>query len=286
MKTIRSILAAVDLGAKTPAVLRTADVLAAALDARLHLVHAVDLDWPSATSVPTFKALFQASERRLDRAVARGLRKVKPGSREVVLYTPHRTIADRARQVKADLIVMGAHAHRRAMLGTTVDRLLRTARCPCWITQRQVHLPLGRIVIATDLSVAGHAALDSAATIVRALGRKRPRVEVVLLHVTSLPARSPVSRESRRMLEDQAAGWLVRHDLETLVRMRPVMRRAAQPASGIVQYVRRQLPDLFIIATHGRGGLDRLVLGSVATRVLRAMPCDALAVPPAHRRKR
>ena len=48
-----------------------------------------------------------------------------------------------------------------------------------------------------------------------------------------------------------------------------VARAAAQPA------------DLLVMGTHGRGGFKRLLLGSVAEQVLRAVPCPALTVPPA-----
>jgi len=38
--------------------------------------------------------------------------------------------------------------------------------------------------------------------------------------------------------------------------------------------------DLVLLGTHGRGGLDRLVLGSVAATVARKAPCSVLMVSP------
>ena len=39
--------------------------------------------------------------------------------------------------------------------------------------------------------------------------------------------------------------------------------------------------DLVVMGTHGRGGFERLVLGSVTEKVLRKAPCPVMAVPPA-----
>ena len=48
------------------------------------------------------------------------------------------------------------------------------------------------------------------------------------------------------------------------------------PASAIVGYARDAAMDLIVMGTHGRTGLDRLLLGSVAEKVLRDAPCSVL----------
>lgn len=50
------------------------------------------------------------------------------------------------------------------------------------------------------------------------------------------------------------------------------------PAAEIVGYAREARFDLIVMGTHGRTGLDRIVLGSVAERVLRDAPCSVLVV--------
>lgn len=50
------------------------------------------------------------------------------------------------------------------------------------------------------------------------------------------------------------------------------------PASEIVRYATEQKADVIVIGTHGRTGVDRLVLGSVAERVMREAPCSVLVV--------
>jgi nucleotide-binding universal stress UspA family protein len=52
------------------------------------------------------------------------------------------------------------------------------------------------------------------------------------------------------------------------------------PARTIVERASTLPADLVVLGTHGRGGFERLVLGSVTERVLRHAPCPVLTVPP------
>jgi nucleotide-binding universal stress UspA family protein len=55
---------------------------------------------------------------------------------------------------------------------------------------------------------------------------------------------------------------------------------AGTPATVIEEYAERGGADLVVIGTHGRGGISRLLLGSVAERVLRRAPQPTLIVRP------
>jgi nucleotide-binding universal stress UspA family protein len=50
------------------------------------------------------------------------------------------------------------------------------------------------------------------------------------------------------------------------------------PASEIARYAADASIDVIVIGTHGRTGVDRLVMGSVAERVMREAPCSVLVV--------
>ena len=50
------------------------------------------------------------------------------------------------------------------------------------------------------------------------------------------------------------------------------------PATEIVQYARDASMDLVVMGTHGRTGLERMLLGSVAEQTLREAPCSVLVV--------
>jgi len=73
---------------------------------------------------------------------------------------------------------------------------------------------------------------------------------------------------------------------EQLEQIRPVDARIpvrhilleGDPASQIVQYAEEAGIDLIVMGTHGRSGLERLLMGSVAEKVLRDAPCSVLVV--------
>ena len=50
------------------------------------------------------------------------------------------------------------------------------------------------------------------------------------------------------------------------------------PAAEIVRYARDACMDLVVMGTHGRTGVDRLLMGSVAEQVLRGAPCSVMVV--------
>src|SRR5690606_33884804 len=52
----------------------------------------------------------------------------------------------------------------------------------------------------------------------------------------------------------------------------------ASPVSAICDHAETQGVDLIVAGTHGRRGLDRLLLGSVAERLIRHAPCAVLTV--------
>lgn len=54
--------------------------------------------------------------------------------------------------------------------------------------------------------------------------------------------------------------------------------RFGHPVEAICQYASKNLTDLIVMGTHGRSGLARILLGSVAERVLRTSPCPVVVV--------
>jgi nucleotide-binding universal stress UspA family protein len=57
--------------------------------------------------------------------------------------------------------------------------------------------------------------------------------------------------------------------------------RGGHPAREILAVVDEQGADLLVLGTHGRGGVEHLLLGSVAEKIVRKAPCPVMVVPPA-----
>jgi nucleotide-binding universal stress UspA family protein len=69
------------------------------------------------------------------------------------------------------------------------------------------------------------------------------------------------------------ADWRAKHQV-TLACQR------GTPFVEIVRYARREVIDLIVMGTHGRGAIAHMLLGSVAERVIRKAPCPVLTVRP------
>jgi len=139
-----------------------------------------------------------------------------------------------------------------------------------------------RIVVATDFSTCSEEAWSLARRVAASSGG-----ELILTHVlteTPLYREGPFSMASVREVYRQAREWAA-STLEEWVskaRSEGLTARTALctgvPYEEIVALARDERAELIVIGTHGRGGLDRALLGSVADRVVRLAPCPVLTV--------
>lgn len=142
---------------------------------------------------------------------------------------------------------------------------------------------LRRILHPSDFSSASRAAFTKALEMAQA-----NRAELILAHVIS-PVVPTMNGEyiSPRIIEDvmRATRADAERGLAALAKRakRPGVRvsmRLAEgtPAGGIVKLARATRADLIVVGTHGRTGLAKLFLGSVAERVVGTAPCPVLTV--------
>jgi nucleotide-binding universal stress UspA family protein len=131
-----------------------------------------------------------------------------------------------------------------------------------------------RILVPIDFGAASEAAL--------ARGREladRFTAELHLMHVVENPFLRAVVGD-RHSLEDAQMQWLQERLTDTDRRRGAVavLEHSDEPASEILRYATSANVDLIVMGTHGRTGLARLALGSVAEAVVRASPCPVLTV--------
>lgn len=139
-----------------------------------------------------------------------------------------------------------------------------------------------RIVVATDFSECAQEAWELARRIAAA-----PGSALVLTHVlTEVPlyGEGVFNIETARKVRDGARKWAeaALEDWVGKARAAGLSARAALrtgvPHEEIVALARDERADLIVIGTHGRGGINRALLGSVADRVVRLAPCPVLTV--------
>jgi nucleotide-binding universal stress UspA family protein len=137
------------------------------------------------------------------------------------------------------------------------------------------------ILVPTDFGRAAEAALDYAIALATPL-----RARVVLLHAFEIPslgfpdaAFGATAELGRRILEGARAGL---DDLLSARKDAPVAIHACieqdEPCRAIANVARREEADLVVMGTHGRSGLPRALLGSVAETVVRTSTIPVLTV--------
>ncbi len=140
-----------------------------------------------------------------------------------------------------------------------------------------------RILCPIDFSEPSQRALSYAVALARWYGA---RLEAV--HVASPP--EPETADGVAVVEPDTRGFEdgLTADLRRVVgepglpdvAQRVVITRS-RTHDAIVEHARAIAADLVVMGTHGRGGFNRLLLGSVTERVLRTAPCPVLTVPAA-----
>jgi len=179
------------------------------------------------------------------------------------------TLQDVAKNEGATLVAMSTHGRTgisRWVLGSVAERMIRSSPVPVLLV-RETAADLsgaGAILLAVDGSPESLEAVPAAAALARRRG-----VEVLILNVdpTGLAYGPPVP-------EMKEAYDLLRHEG---VRCEPLIGKG-DPARAILEAGRDHGVGMIVMATHGRSGPVRWMLGSVAEKVLRAAPVPVLVI--------
>ncbi len=281
----KRILVPTDFSESADRALESARALATQMGGTIVLLHAVQPPYAvypqEAVSLAALSDAWLREARRALQPLAtrarRGGQRVKV---ELRYGAPWSCILDVAKSLSADAIVIGASGHSRfarLLLGSTADKVVRSSPVPVLVVHDQVLKRIRRVLAPVDLGegsswalrVAGllagrGASVEALLVVPRSVGE----TDVVPFPVVPMP---PLE-ESEAALDQ----FLERHSLER-VKGRVIM--AMDPASGILEHAHGRKLDLIVIATHGRRGLDRALLGSVAEKVIRHAEAPVLVVP-------
>jgi nucleotide-binding universal stress UspA family protein len=139
-----------------------------------------------------------------------------------------------------------------------------------------------RILHATDFSPASRRAFDTALTMAKSLNA-RLTIASVLPPLVTVPDQY-IDAVMIDRLDRQAREWSTKHLNNLAARARKagvkvaVVLRDGDPADQIVRACRASGADLIVVGTHGRRGLPRFFLGSVAGRVVTMASCPVVTV--------
>jgi nucleotide-binding universal stress UspA family protein len=282
---MRRILVASDLSGRADRAVQRAIQLAGQHGASLTVVHVVDDELPQEIA----RSVKAAAGEKLS-AMVSGL---GPSagielSVKVADGQAHASIVGEAAACGADLIVLGIHRNANArfpVVGSTMGRVVRECSVPVLVAMLPADGPYRKAVVGVDFSAYTEPAIAAAAVLA-------PDGEIELVHAFHVPFAGFLSHS---VSADELAS-AYRQDLSDLVG-KPAAggRRAgmsgepdacrfrASPVEGEVRAVLRDRvseigADLLVLGSHGRSGLARVWLGSVAEHFLVHPPCDVLVV--------
>jgi len=189
-----------------------------------------------------------------------------------------------AEEIKATLVVTGSRGLTgiaRLLLGNVAERIVRYAHCPVLVAR--AHTQTNKIVAATDLSDLSTPAVDLAGKVAASKG-----ASLLVLHSLDIfpapafgftvpfggtpviPPPELVDR-MREAADGVLGGMLERFSIKAEHRV-----AEGDAATAVLRAAEQFDADLVVVATHGRTGLARVALGSVAEKIVRGAHCSVL----------
>ncbi|MBR0683365.1 universal stress protein [Roseomonas eburnea] len=274
----RSLLLATDLSCRCDRALDRAVMLASAWGAKLHVLYVLEGNEPEQGPEPVPGGSVRALAERHLRAATRN----HDVEAEIVIERgdPAEIILRTANELDCELIVTGIARSgnlARAVLGTTVERLVHRAPMPVLIVKMRPWRAYPTVVVASDFSETSAHALRQALSVF-------PDARMILAHAYRVPFEGFISRAAHEAelladAERQRAAFLpsVGAPPDRLEQMEYLIRYGTAE-SVIGTHVWDNDIDLVVMGTHGRSGRFGILMGSTAERLLICLHCDVMIV--------
>lgn len=279
------ILGATDFSLRSQRALRRAGFLARRSAAELALVHVVDDDQP--------EELVELERREANKFLMEQIAsfaELRNLPCRVVVTTGEAFdgVLRTAISSSANLIVMGTHRKqllRDIFVGTTIERVIRTGPFPVLMVNREAERPYRSALAAVDMSEPSAYAIAVAEAL-----RLTDGADVTVVHafIALAKGRLFAVNASRDQIDKYVADERLSASMNLsaflsshgLCRLGWSLRLEEGEAFEVIARVVHELaPDLLIIGTHGRSGVAKMLLGSVAEEALRSLDVDILAAP-------
>ncbi len=274
---MRSILVPTDGSALSARAVPVAEAIARAQGAEIVLVRVVEpwntsgLGFESYVTSDVYDEMQEALEIAAQQDLAMMVERIKarggPARSVVFSGVPGAGLLDSEEAVQPDLVVIASHGRSglvRFALGSVTERLVRAGNAPVLVVQASsaTDSPLGSALVPLD----GSSLAELALPMVEGLAGK-PIRQVRLLRAVNrsdeiAPAQEYLEQVARRL-------GVMGIDVTVDVAIGEPVPAIAEAATGA---------DLVVLATHGRGGFDRLRHGSVAEQVTRDAHTPVLLV--------
>jgi universal stress protein E len=281
MRLIERILVATDFSQSADDAVKMASYLAKGFDASVQLIHAM----PPLPGVAVSSTLIKEQITNYLDTMRQALLDDGVSTVESVLVSgkPFARIIDCAEEQNANVIVVGSGQNTRNdqyRVGITAQRLERRAQRPVLVVKPGAAPPINHVVCPVDFSQTSAGALRESIHIARGLRAKLCVMTVVQPLKSLLPRFVTVTDE---MQQQQVSGheasfdeFLREFDFHDIEYEKLVCE--GQPHEEILRVANEFQADLLVMGSVGRTGVARLLMGSVAEKVARQLPCSILTV--------
>jgi len=287
--------------------LQHALVWAKACEARVDCVYVIAIDRHldlEGTVIETFlEEERKVTKPKLDALVSKIKSEVGDCEGHYLTGVPDEAIDKLAQEIGADCIIMGTRGWRgmdRVLLGSTAERVVMTAPCPVLTVRRQTDpaqakegvpskgkaqpptapaFPPTRLLVAIDFSDCSQDAMEYACEVAKDF-----EVAVTLLHIRE-PIAYGLDFTLAHLEMEKEQSWKMEKRLKEFCQVFQEKGLTAsylmkQPpiADAILHSLEETEANLIVMGTHGRRGFSRLLMGSVASSVLRRSPVPVLTV--------
>jgi len=188
-------------------------------------------------------------------------------------------ISDLAAAENCDLIVIGRrglHRLERSLVGSVTARVIGYGQRDVLVVPVDTHVGFQRVLVATDGSKYCRAATERAVDFSRSYGG-----EISIVSIVDVPAE--FYAEAPQVVEDLAhksLGYVneVKKQAESHGVKAETFVREGEAYKAIVDLAKIRDVNIIIMGSHGRTGMKRLLMGSVAEKVIGYAPCPVLVV--------
>jgi nucleotide-binding universal stress UspA family protein len=176
-------------------------------------------------------------------------------------------IIDEAVKNNAELIIMGRHGRTgitRIMMGSVTAKVIGDAPCKVLVVPRFSRISLEKILVPTDGSIYSDLAVREAISIAKRIGSS-----LIALSVYKRDANYELAEATIGIVKELAEKEGVKFEALTL---------KGEPHEVIVNTVEKKNAGFMVVGSHGRSGIERLLMGSVTERVIGHAGCPILVV--------
>ncbi|WP_435157519.1 universal stress protein [Haladaptatus sp. DFWS20] len=258
--------------------------IAAETGATIHALYIIDLPQLRSSdaerNLASLVKIFEEEGRRAteditDRAREHGVQVIEA----VETGIPFRRILDYSETYAIDLVAMGTSGRGRVesyFVGSTVRKINRLSRVPVLTVRAMTTTPTEEyrnILLPTDGTLGSRRAIDECGKLA---AQYNATVHVVYV-IDSRIARSGALMDVMQRESEQACNDAVSR-VTNAGAMSRIETLRGRPAEQLLVYTDNHDIDLIVMGTHGRTGIDRFVMGSVAEKVVRRTTKPVLTV--------